>query len=266
MTHLSDGTYMVIPDLQVPLHDQDAVAAVLTYAADLEPDAILCVGDEADAWEISRWTRGMTEEYMPTLEANLIATHDVIAGFAAIAPMHVMRSNHTSTRLERYLRYAPALLGLSFLTYPQLMGFDGHKPLLTGRDEPLAVTWHDKMWEFADGWVLAHGDEGSLSRVPGSTAMSLARQIGASVVCGHTHRAGIQHHTEGFSGQIGRELYGLEVGHLMDVTKVSYLKTGLGNWKQAFGVLRIHNGVVYPELVLLGRDGFMAQGDVWERS
>lgn len=29
--HLTDGAYMVIPDLQVPLHDQDAVAAWKYY-------------------------------------------------------------------------------------------------------------------------------------------------------------------------------------------------------------------------------------------
>lgn len=264
--YLPDGVYMVLPDLQCPLHDEDAVAAVMTYAADAEPDGILCVGDEADATEISRWAKGTKDEFTGLLEAGLQSTYDVLAGFAAIAPMHVMRSNHTSTRLERYLAAAPALSALSCMSYPRIMGFNGHTPLLGGRTEPLRVTWYDRMWEFASGWVLAHGDEGNLSRIPGSTAMSLAKRIGASVVCGHTHRAGIQHSTAGFGGQITSSLYGVEVGHLMDVTKVSYLKTGLGDWQQAFGMLRIHRGVVYPELVMLGADGFMSQGEMWERA
>jgi len=24
------------------------------------------------------------------------------------------------------------------------------------------ITYHDKLWEFAPGWVLAHGDEGNI--------------------------------------------------------------------------------------------------------
>jgi len=39
-------------------------------------------------------------------------------------------------------------------------------------------------------------------------ALTLAKQIGASVICGHTHKQGIQHEHTGFGGQIRHKLYG----------------------------------------------------------
>lgn len=262
MTHLPDGVYLVLPDLQIPFHDRKAVAKVLDFARALCPDGILCVGDEADAPEVSRWERGRAGEYAGTFEQGLIDTHKIIADFCEVAPMHIVRSNHTSTRIANYLKqYAPALATLSVLQYDKLMGFNGHRSALT--DDRLAVTWHPEMWEFAPGWVLAHGDEGSMSRIPGSTAMNLAKKIGASVVCGHTHRAGIQHHTTGYGGRITNHLYGVEVGHLMG-KKVSYLKTGTGDWQQAFAVLHIEGRKVYPQLVMINKQGnFMFDGVLW---
>lgn len=113
------------------------------------------------------------------------------------------------------------------------------------------VTFHRRIWQFAPGWCLAHGDEGSLSQVPGSTAMSLAKKTGRSIVCGHTHRAGVQHHTQGFNGKVTNTLHGVEVGHLMDMTKASYLKSGGGNWRQAVAVATIDGSAVDVTLRLL---------------
>lgn len=258
-----DGTYLVLPDMQIPYHDKRAVAKVLTFAKHLAPTGILCVGDEADAPEVSRWTRGRAGEYAGTFEAGLVETHDVVRGFSEIAPMHIVRSNHTSTRIANYLgTHAPALSDLSVLQYDRLMGFNGHRSALT--DVALNVTWHPQLWGFAPGWVLAHGDEGSLSRVPGSTAMGLARKIGASVVCGHTHRAGIQHSTQGFAGRVTRTLIGVEVGHLMDMRQVSYLKTGVGDWQQALGILTIERRRVFPQLALIDSRGhWIHHGRIW---
>jgi hypothetical protein len=44
----------------------------------------------------------------------------------------------------------------------------------------LEITYHNKLWNFAPGWVMGHGDEGATSRYAGGTAVSLARKIGMS--------------------------------------------------------------------------------------
>lgn len=280
---LPDGDYVVIPDLQAPYHDPRAVAAVQRFITEFQPDGLLCVGDESDQPEPSRWGKGLPgarAEYAGTYAEGLAVAYDVLKGFAAALhgtedpdewttakPFHIVRSNHTD-RTEHYLRrQAPALFGTPWNEYPAIMGF-GQAPLLsmlgTGQDHALPITWQPKGYEFAPGFMLYHGDEGSLSQAPGGTALGLARKVGASVVCGHTHRAGLAHATTAHSGKVTTDYIGLEVGHLMQLEGADYLKTGGANWRQGFGVLRIRGRRVYPELVLFHGRRFCVEGQVYQ--
>lgn len=236
--------WVVISDLQVPDHDQKAVDSVCEWISRSGFDGMLIVGDESDSPEPSRWNRGYAGEYAGTLQKNLDKTHDVLAQFrdalATQAPIHLMRSNH-GDRIQTYVhRYAPALSSLKALEYQQLLGFD-----------ELNVTYHRTPFEFAPGWLLAHGDEGSLIGTAGGTAMGLAKKWGKSVICGHTHKAGMQHQHLSVNGKITRHLWGVEVGHLMDMRKANYLKAGSANWQQAVGVITVDGSDVIPTLVPL---------------
>ena len=176
---------VVLSDMQIPYHDKKAVDAVIKFVADYKPDALMCVGDEADSPEPSRWNKGSAGEFAGTLQAGLDATANVMKRFKEALgdkPFTVMRSNH-GDRIQHYVnRYAPALASLRDIEYTKLLGY---------RDNE--ITFKDRIWSFAPGWVMAHGDESSLVRSPGGTALSLARKVGASVFCGHTHKLGIQH-------------------------------------------------------------------------
>ena len=167
-------------------------------------------------------------------------------------PFHVMRSNH-GDRISNYInKYAPALASLRALEYETLLRYD-----------ELDITYHDKIWQFAPGWALAHGDEGNLIQTSGGTALSLARRIGLSVVCGHTHRQGIQHYHVGYNGRISARLFGVEVGHLMDLNKADYLTTGAANWQQGFTILYIRrSNVTAVNVPIVGRS-FCVEGDVY---
>jgi hypothetical protein len=244
---------VVLSDMQIPYHDTKAVNAVLRFVEEYQPDELYCVGDEADSPEPSRWNKGSAGEYAGTLQRGLDATAKIMASFKeAIGdkPFHVMRSNH-GDRIESYVnRYAPALSSLRELEYTRLLGYDANE-----------ITYHDKIWNFAPGWVLAHGDEGNLIKTAGGTAMSLARKIGSSVVCGHTHRTGIQHEHQGYNGHLQARLFGVEVGHLMDLSKASYLKYGGANWQQAFALLYIdERKKVTPSVVPFEGRSFVVEG------
>ena len=235
-------TYVGIPDMQVPDHDQKAIESLYAFIESFKPDALLCVGDEADQPEPSRWNKGYAGEYAGTLQKGLDATHKVLAGFREAvgesAPFHLMRSNHQS-RISTYVhRYAPALSSLKSLEYEQLLGFD-----------EIGVTFHREPYEFAPGWLLAHGDEGSLIQTSGGTALGLAKKWGRSVLCGHTHKAGLLHQHLAVNAKVTSHLFGMEIGHLMDMRKADYLKAGSANWQQAFAVITVDGKNVYPELV-----------------
>lgn len=235
-------TFIVIPDLQVPDHDQRAVDLVCRFIEDTQPDALLCVGDEADSPEPARWNKNLAMEYSLTLQKGLDKTHDVLAQFRNALgdkPFHLQRSNHTD-RIKTYInRYAPALASLRELEYQRLIRID-----------ELGIQWHDQPYPFAPGWLLAHGDEGPLSRIPASTSMGLARRWGRSVVAGHTHRFGLQHDHSVVSGRITRHLFGVEAGHLMRLSAAHYLKAGSGNWQQGVVLITGGDGVPFAPIML----------------
>lgn len=199
------------------------------------------MGDELDAPEPSRWNKGYAEEYEETLQDSIDMTFEIMSDFRAALgrskPFIIQRSNHTD-RIEKYIRkYAPAFAPLRNLRIENLLGYSS-----------LNITYLHKMKELLPGWVMAHGDEGRLSSVPGSTAMKLATRLNRSVVCGHTHRLGLQHDTSGLYGK-NRTIFGLEVGHLMDIKQASYLMSGVANWQQGIGILMEKNRKVVPYAV-----------------
>ena len=223
---------VVLSDLQIPYQNNAAVQATLDFIQYYKPDELWCVGDELDAPEPSRWNKGMAGEYAETLQESIDLTHQIMRNYRATLgrkPFYIQRSNHTD-RIDTYMRkYAPAFMSLKSLEIEQLLGYD-----------KLGVTYLHKMHELMPGWVMAHGDEGALNRAPGATALNLAKRLGKSVVCGHTHRVGLQHETTGFYGKT-HTLYGLEVGHMMDIKQASYLTSGSANWQTGIGIL-VQNG------------------------
>lgn len=264
MPYLPDGNYVVLSDIQAPYEDRRTVALVTKFVYEYQPDGLLCVGDEADSPEVSRWNKNSAGEYADTFEAGLVRAYDVLAGFRdslpSGTPFHVMRSNH-SDRLRKYIaRYSPALARTSWSRYERIMGFDC-PPLLADRDQPLGITYHNSPLNFARGWLMMHGDEAGLNQTAGGTALGLAKKTGLSVVCGHTHKAGIQHMNLAHSGRVTQQLVGFEVGHMMDMKQAGYLGFGGANWQQAFGIMRIRKGVVYPELVLIHNRKFTVEGE-----
>lgn len=245
-------TWVVIPDMQVPSEDVRSLAVFLDFLRAYRPYGLLCVGDEADSPETGRWNKGYAGEYAPTMQSNLNRTRNLMASLRVAANpevAHTMRSNHGDRNATYIKRYAPALASLDCLEYETLLGYKE-----TGWE------FHRKPFEFERGWVLAHGDEGGLVGTAGGTALSLARKWGRSVVCGHTHKLGIQHDHDVMNSRVNRYIFGVEVGHLMDTTKASYLKGGFANWQQGFALLHVRKGHVHPQVVPIINRSFVVDG------
>jgi hypothetical protein len=244
-------TILTVSDLQVPYQHKPAVRALTKFIADWQPDAVQCVGDEIDMPQISQWTKGTKGEYAGQLHKDRDATVRILEDLRVT---DVMRSNH-SDRLVKYLNnYAPGLADDPDLQLSRYMRYDD-----------LGITYHRTMWEFAPGWLLAHGDEGGLSSEPGKTALGLAKRAGMSITCGHTHRAGVQPYTEAHSGKHVRTIYGMEVGCLMELKQASYLKSGGANWQLAFGIHFVDGKKVSPHIVFMRPDGsFVWEGREWK--
>lgn len=221
----------VISDVQAPLHDRRAVETVATFLADRDLDSI-CVGDLSDSTQVGQWVRGFAGE----MDGQLARHRDIaVQCMLDLRVKHLSRSNHDQ-RLERYIsKHSPALASLPELRTEAFLRLTDN-----------GVKYHRNPYSCAPGWLLVHGDEGNLSKAPGGTALGLARRFGRSVACGHTHRMGLGHDHSTYDGRLVAPLFGLEVGHLMDLRKASYLKAGSANWQSGIGMLIVDGRDVFP--------------------
>jgi len=245
---------VVVSDLQVPYEWTKATKLLAKFIKDFRTDEVITIGDEIDFNTISKWSRGMSEEHEPTIGADRDRCVELLWELVQHVPeANMVRSNHTDRLFNSIATRLPALLGAPELKYENFMKLD-----------ELGITFHRKPYQIAGtNWIAIHGDEQGISPMAGASALRAARLHGRSVVQGHTHRLGISSFTESSGYKIGRTLYGMEVGNLMDFKYATYTK-GTANWTQGFGILRVEGSKVKPEIVPIERDGsFIVDGKLY---
>jgi hypothetical protein len=248
---------VILPDWQVPLHDEAMIKRVADFVGDFQPVRLGHVGDMTDSTQIGRWAQGLRAEFDGGLETGFEKTRELLEYYRTKydGPWDLIRSNHDE-RLELAIeRRLPGVAGLTIRGYK----LNIQNAL---RLDDYGIDWHESPIEITPGWVIAHGDEGRLNQVPGATALGLANEIHKSVVCGHTHRAGLAWSSKGLGSE--RDSFaGMEVGHMMDIPAAEYLgRARLNNWGNAFGILWLNESEVFPQLVPISPDGhFMVNGE-----
>ena len=238
----------MVPDLQIPYHDERAVRSLSKFIAKQKFDQVITAGDEIDLPQISRWQEGTPGWYEQTLASDRDKAVEVLWDLQVT---DAIRSNHTDRLYNVIMKKIPAFLSLPELKFEKFMKFD-----------ELGIKFHRQPLEIAKDWIIIHGDTGSVKPTPGLSGLENARKAGKNVIQGHTHRAGASAFTEASGGVLGRILRGYEVGHLMDYKKVSY--TANPNWQQAFLVLYIDGKNVAPVLTYFEKDGsFIFEGKTY---
>lgn len=243
---------VVVSDLQIPYHDRRAVSNLTKFIKAYKPDHVVSVGDEMDMQTISRWSKGTPLEFERSIGKDRDETVRILE---SLQVKHMIRSNHTDRLFNTVMMRAPGLLGLPELNIENFLKLD-----------QIGTTYHKDPYQLAPGWLLMHGDEGSMNQTGGMTALGLAKRAGMSVVCGHTHRMGLVHHSQAYAGSKGNTVWGMEVGNLMNYKQAKYIKGGLVNWQQGFGILHVDGNTVVPQIVPIRRDGtFVVDRKVWGR-
>jgi len=239
---------LILSDLQAPYHDVAAVNAIKKFIYAYQPDTVATCGDEIDFPQISRWEEGGEGEWQRDLGRHRDVATKLLEDLTV---EHMVRSNHSDRLYNKIKTKVPGFLGLpeleieNFLKLPEL-----------------GIKYHKDPFEIAPGWLLMHGDEGNVQPTAGATALGLAKRAGMSVACGHTHRAGLTHHTQGYAGKT-RTVWGMELGNLMDYRYARYIKAGLFTWNKGFGLLHVDGQTVMPQLVPIVNNSFTVDGKVW---
>ncbi|GIG61158.1 hypothetical protein Lfu02_55300 [Longispora fulva] len=248
---------VIMSDVQIPYHNPKQLTKFIEFVGAYQPDELLCIGDFMDFPQPSRWNKDTRGEFEGSIFRDaevgkkwLQKIRDVFDG-----PFKFHAGNHDE-RPESYLKqYAPALVGEGASPYNigTMLDFEG-----------FGITDVGGFHDIAPGWISTHGHLGrGLSTYAGGSAIKFARQYGKCVLMGHTHRMGIVGESSGYGGNL-RTIVGFECGHMMQVSKATYLKDGRGNWQSGFGVMWIDGIKVTPVGVPMRQDGgFVFGGEKW---
>ena len=251
-------TYVIVPDLQIPHEDTRFVKNLFNYIKDRKPYGVIFIGDNVDCTAPATWNKATTDEFAGTLQSEFDKWYAYGSelrllgkGYNGFVGVHF--GNHEK-RIRSYIKNrAPAFSSLRSLELESLMRLD--------ELEFKALPDH---YDIAPGWVTHHGDYASISDIAGRTAANYASKIGKSVICGHTHRAGIIAESTGYNARL-KVRYGMEVGHGMLESKAHYTN-GVMNWQKAFGELEVYdNGrFINPKLTYARSNGsFIVDGVVY---
>lgn len=249
---------VVISDTQIPFDDRRALAAVVRFIIDTQPDEVVHIGDLMDYPSPSRWTKGSAEEFALRIKpdgeqckrrflAPLRAGYD--------GPVGIHEGNHDERPRTYLAKYAPALVEFEEqFRFENLLDFDG-----------FGVEVLPEFNKVAPGWITTHGHRGGVRLAPkaADTAYNAMMRFNTSVVIGHTHRLGIKPHTLGYGGD-QKVLWSLEVGNLMNMQLAQYLKGATANWQTGFALLTVEGKHVKPELVPVINGRFSVDGRTWE--
>jgi predicted phosphodiesterase len=237
---------LIIPDLQIPYHDEAVVRNVIRFSKTFKADQTVTLGDEMDMQELGRWSEGKADWFAQTLDENRNLTVDILW---ELGVTDMIRSNHTDRLYNQISSKIPALGSLPELRFERFLKMD----------ELGIKFWRDDM-PIAPNWIAVHGDHTPIKPQGGLSALEGARRRGKNVISGHTHRAGRSAFTEATGGRVGRVLQGVEAGHLMDTRKASYTK-GVMNWQQAFAIMYVKDKNVQVDLIHIEKDGtFIVSG------
>lgn len=117
---------LVIGDLHIPWHDEEAVALALKYGKDRDADTILINGDMVDFYAISRWE---TDPKKRDLAGEVDAGIEFLKHIREMFPKAkiVWKEGNHEERWEAYLRKkASELLGLKRFTWQAVYELEEH--------------------------------------------------------------------------------------------------------------------------------------------
>lgn len=179
---------MIMPDIQLPFGDKDALDIALQVMADYKPHKVVFVGDALDLTAWSKYEQ--RPEYATATQGAIVELHQLLSTIRRMLPSSeivMMAGNHEKRMETALLRNAQAAYGLKradqldnwpVMSVPYLCAFD-----------QLGVEYIDgypanRYW-LNERLQVRHG---SIARPGGKTAPAVANDEKVSTIFGHIHR------------------------------------------------------------------------------
>jgi len=248
-------TTVVLPDIQFPYNDSLMLSKILKVIGDLQPDAVLSIGDAIDFPQVSRWSIGTAGAYAPTLQEHVDGfRNSVLEPLRNVAPdskITWLEGNHDLRVRDFVSKYAPPLRTLRALEVQSLFGLD-----------ELNVQYERGPIRVGTNTYAVHGHEaGGYASTPHAWDQKFMKRYGSekNFVFGHTHQPFITTRATGFNGKV-TPWFTMNAGSIMDPQHANWIKDGSVNWTMSFALLRDDGKRVWPELVLANNRSFFLNG------
>lgn len=209
-----------ISDLHTPFEHPNALDFVHDVARQLKPDRVVCLGDEVDMHNFSRWPRepdalGAVEE--------LTAARKTLKQLAKLFPtMTIVDSNHTWRPWKKAA--AAGLLSMMMRSRQSIL------------ETPDGWRWVEALHH--EGYTTIHGEGFAGARA----AIDAAKVYHHPVCIGHIHaHAGVTFNT----GPTGQVLWGLNSGCLVDPSAIAFRYGKHCKDKPTLGTSAVIHGVPY---------------------
>lgn len=248
-------TTLVLPDIQYPDHDALMLRKIIKLAEEIQPDAILQIGDGIDFPQVSQWSKGNAGEFAETLQKDIDGyVSSVLEPLRQAAPKAAitwLEGNH-DLRIKDFVRKYAAPLGvLRALEMESLFGL-----------QDLSVDYVRGPHRVATNTYAVHGHEaGGYCASPSAWDLKFTKRYGSdkNFLFGHTHQPFLITRAFGYDGRVSPR-FTMNVGSIMDPVKATYVKDGAVNWQMSFALLRDDGKRVYPELITAVDRGFYFEG------
>lgn len=189
-------TVMAIPDLHFPYHHPDALKFLISVYEEMQPDLVICLGDEVDMAALSFHDK---DPSMPSAKDEYEAAIEHLGDlYRAFPNMLVCQSNHTS----RPFRVAhKAGLPVHYMkSYEEFL------------QAPKGWSWHDRI--VINDVMYIHGDPKSGR----NAAWAWMNENKMSTVIGHIHgHGGVQ-----YSASPYKKTFALNAGCLIDERAMAF--------------------------------------------
>lgn len=248
-------TTLILPDIQYPYHDALMLKKLISVAKEIQPDAILQIGDAIDFPQVSQWNKGRAGEFTNDLQEHVDGfRNDVLIPVRESVPnaeIVWVEGNHDLRVQDFVKKYAAPLGVLRALELPNLFEL-----------EDLDITYLRGPHRIAANTYAVHGHEsGGYAASPSAWDLKFMKRYGSdkNFVFGHTHQPFIISRAFGYEGRVSPR-FTMNVGSIMDPVKATYVKDGAVSWVMSFGLIRDDGKRVYPELILATDRGFYFEG------
>lgn len=179
---------VILPDLQIPYQDDEAISVALQVVRDVRPDKVVLLGDAVDLAPWSKYPQ--RPEHQQTTQDSLVKLHLLLASIRQTLPRSdiiVLEGNHDFRMHAKMSKDNPEALYLKRANDPEgwpVMSV----PYLTSMDE-LDVEYisgypANKHW-INERLQVQHGAK---ARSGSSTAKVISQDERASTIFGHVHR------------------------------------------------------------------------------